>query len=581
MLFRPTDESLSETTASQVRIHRLLTLLGILLVPVFGLLYEASGARPAGSPWTELGIAGLLSVLLAASYGSKTVRRDYVAWMRGGLYLVVAWVVLLTTLHHFAPNFALGLLFTYATLTAVVGFGAQTVVPVLRFAGVGILLTIVGALLEPAPRTSPLLLLVSMTVLGLVECALLREQAGIRRKLRERDAHLRGLTNSISGVVYQFCVHPDGTYGTHFVSEQADDLLDLSPDPTDFLERFLEHVPPPHRSEVMTSIDEVVEEERPWRYEMPFDKPSGERIWLLGTSTPAKRGNELVFNGVLLDITDRKRQKRQLKEAKEKAEEANRLKSSFLTNISHEIRTPLTSIIGFAEAIGDEAAALDRKQDAPELSVLSRFSTLIEQSGQRLLRTLNDVLHLSKLETGQMTLSPKSIELTQELEDTLALLRPQADESQLALETEMDPAPVWATVDPSGLRIVLRNLLSNAIKYTRKGGKISVRVQSDREHTEKTATLEIEDTGIGMNPDEVPRLFKAFRQGSEGVNREYEGSGLGLAVTKRIVHQMEGRIDVDTEPGVGTCFTLRFPSPQMSPSPGDGASHPKPAGHPS
>lgn len=571
MLFRPADENLSETMASQVRFHRLLTLFGILLVPLFGLLYEASGVRPAGSPWAELGIAGLLSLLLAASYGSKIVRRRYVAWMRGGLYLVIGWVVLATTLNHFAPNVALGLLFTYATLTAVVGFGARTVAPVLRFAGLGILLTAVGAVVEPAPRTSPLLLLVSMAVLGLLECALLREQVGIRQKLRERETHLRGLTNSISGVVYQFYVQPDGTYGNHFVSEKAEDLLGLSSDPTDFLERFFEHVPPPYRSEVLASIDEVVEEERPWRYEMPFDKPSGERIWLLGTSTPAKRDDELVFNGVLLDITDRKRQERQLKEAKEEAEEASRLTSSFLTNISHEIRTPLTSIIGFAEAIGDEAATLDQKQDAPEPSVLCRFSSLIEQNGHRLLRTLNDVLHLSKLETGQMSLSPKSVELTQEVEDTLALFRPQADESQLTLETEIDPAPVWATVDPNGLRIVLRNLMSNAIKYTPKGGNISIRVQSD-----EAATLEIEDTGIGMNADEVPRLFEAFRQGSEGVNREYEGSGLGLAVTKRIVREMEGRIEVDTEPGVGTCITLHFPSSQMSPSTGDGASHPTP-----
>jgi hypothetical protein len=175
MLFRPTDESLSEKTASQVRIHRLLTLFGILLVPLCGLIYEASGARSVRSPWLELGIAGLLFLLFVTSYSAKGVRRHYVVWMRGGLYLVIGWTVLVTTLNHFSPNFALGLLFTYAILTAIVGFGAQTVAPVLRFAGVGILLTTIGTLLEPAPRTSPLLLLGTMTVLGLVECALLRE----------------------------------------------------------------------------------------------------------------------------------------------------------------------------------------------------------------------------------------------------------------------------------------------------------------------------------------------------------------------------------------------------------------------
>lgn len=116
--------------------------------------------------------------------------------------------------------------------------------------------------------------------------------------------------------------------------------------------------------------------------------------------------------------------------------------------------------------------------------------------------------------------------------------------------------------DKGGVRIVLHNLVSNALKYTADGGRVVVRTQ-DRSDT---VVLEVEDTGIGMNPEVVPELFDAFRQGSEGVGREYEGTGLGLAVTKRAVDQMHGTIDVETEPGEGTRFTVRLPRSEHPPT---------------
>jgi PAS domain S-box-containing protein len=264
------------------------------------------------------------------------------------------------------------------------------------------------------------------------------------------------------------------------------------------------------------------------------------------------------------NIDERKQQERQLKQAKEEAEEANRVKSAFLANMSHEIRTPLTSIIGFAEAIGGEVKTLgDTNED---LEALDRFAGLIEKSGRRLLDTLNSVLNLSRLEAGEMDLTIKSVDLTEEVREVTDIFQPQVADASLEMEVQLPTSPVRARVDPGGLRIVLRNLLSNAVKFTEAGGTVWVRVRT----VDDEAVLAVEDTGVGIEPEHVSSLFDTFEQGATDPNRSHEGSGLGLAVTKRLVERMDGRIEVDTTKGEGTCFTVAWPREAATSSSGSG-----------
>ena len=246
-----------------------------------------------------------------------------------------------------------------------------------------------------------------------------------------------------------------------------------------------------------------------------------------------------AYAALVLERLDREKA---LRETKRKAEEASRMKSSFLANMSHEIRTPLTSIIGFAEAIGEDTAA------AP------RFAPLIERGGKRLLETLEGVLNLSKLEAGQMELETRPVNLAEQAHRTAEELRPEAVEKGLTLQVETEEHPAQASADEGGVQIVLRNLLSNAIKYTT-AGSVTVQVY----HEGEEAVLEVEDTGIGMEPETAQELFEPFRQASEGMSREYEGTGVGLAVTKKAVEEMGGIIEVDTQEGEGSCFTVRLP----------------------
>jgi len=146
----------------------------------------------------------------------------------------------------------------------------------------------------------------------------IHERKQARDALQKREAQLRGLAHSIPGVVFQFFARADGTWGNHFVSKHAESVLGISPEPDDFLARFVDQVPPSHRDDVVASIEDAVDHERPWHVETPFQKPSGERIWLIGTSTPTRREDELVFNGVLLDVTDRREARQALREERDR-----------------------------------------------------------------------------------------------------------------------------------------------------------------------------------------------------------------------------------------------------------------------
>ena len=246
-------------------------------------------------------------------------------------------------------------------------------------------------------------------------------------------------------------------------------------------------------------------------------------------------------------VFDRIDQETELRAAKREAEQASRMKSSLLANMSHEIRTPLTSIIGMA----GEISTMADTADAP----IGRFADLIEDSGQRLMGTLDAVLNLSRLEGEEQEASAQPINVVEVASGVVDGVRPDADEEEVTLHFEPDAESLHVRGDREGLRVLLQNLVSNAIKYTPSGGTAWVRLTGE----EAGVVLEVEDTGIGMEPGQVDTLFEPFRQASEGWSREYEGAGLGLTLVRRLVEQMDGSVSVDTEKGEGTRFTVRMP----------------------
>ena len=291
--------------------------------------------------------------------------------------------------------------------------------------------------------------------------------------------------------------------------------------------------------------------------ELPCHTTQGPRHFALHFAVHHRPDGDVEGYAMFVDITEQKRRERELKESKEAAEKENRMKSTFLANMSHEIRTPLTSILGFSEAI-EEAV---RDPDAPDVPI-QEFSRRISEGGERLLETLDSVLNLSELEAGAMEFPLGPINLTAEARDVVTLFEREAQNANIALHSHTSAPPVHVRANQGALRRVQRNLLSNALKYTDEGGTVVVRVRE----TPDAGVLEVEDNGIGMHPDEVDDLFNAFKQASTGSARVYEGSGLGLAVVERLVDRMDGTIDVTTEKGEGTTFTVRLPRAEAPPN---------------
>ncbi len=210
--------------------------------------------------------------------------------------------------------------------------------------------------------------------------------------------------------------------------------------------------------------------------------------------------------------------------------------------MGHELRTQLTSIIGFADVLERELTGRHRET-----------ARLILRSGQRLLRTVNEMLTLSRLEAGRVRLHPEPVDVLDEVYEEVQLLMHQATEKGLGVHVERPLLPIIATVDREAFRRVLENLLSNAIKYTREGQVVvSLRVRGD------ALVLSVRDTGIGIHADFLPHLFEEFTRQEGGVS-DTEGTGLGLAITRRLVELMGGQIAVRSEPGRGSEFTVTLP----------------------
>ncbi len=254
----------------------------------------------------------------------------------------------------------------------------------------------------------------------------------------------------------------------------------------------------------------------------------------------------LVFSLLALALAFLSITHRRLRAARAAAESASLSKSEFLANMSHEIRTPMSAILGYAELLAAEPQ--------PARAERAEFVDTIRRNGEHLLQLVNDVLDISKVEAGKLTVDRRATSIDAVVHDVVSLMSVKARSKNLTLEAEIvSPIPAWVASDPVRVRQILVNLIGNAIKFTELG-KVTVEVRGVPGNPAKVV-FDVRDTGIGMTREQCQRLFAPFTQADMSTTRQFGGTGLGLHISRRLAKMMGGNIAVVSTPGVGSCFT--------------------------
>ena len=364
---------------------------------------------------------------------------------------------------------------------------------------------------------------------------------------------LTDLTETLPLAVFQFLEGPEGDRRYLYVGENVRDILGVSADAimTDRLARWI-HTPEEFRLPAQKAVEQAVRTREFTRIRscVEFD---GRRRWIFACAVPTELPDgSSVWNGFWMDETEAREQAENLRIAKEQAEDATRIKSVFLANMSHEIRTPMNGVIGMLDLLLDTGLS----------DVQREFASVAQTSAESLLELINDILDFSKIEAGKLQLEAISFDLLHEIETVTHWQGIDARSKGLELVVHYPPTyPRRMVGDPTRLRQILTNLISNAIKFTSEG-HVAIEVHvSQRAAQQVQVRIAVADTGIGLAPDKIGEIFEKFTQADASTTRQYGGTGLGLTICKLLVELMGGQIDVASEPGIGSRFSIMLDLP--------------------
>jgi PAS domain S-box-containing protein len=327
---------------------------------------------------------------------------------------------------------------------------------------------------------------------------------------------------------------------------------------SDWLGKPLGGMPPVNGtdSQIEQEIDYVMKTGKAmYDSEIKFEREDSEEYWLT-TRLPIHdtTGQLSHVLTVAHEITGMKLAEAELLAAKEQAEYANRTKSEFLATMSHELRTPLNAVIGFSDMMKSEIFG------ALEVPQYREYVGAISESGNHLLKLINDILDISKIEASTVILSDDEVNLRHVIDSTLSYVTPRANSGELALKRNLGRDLPLLRADESKLKQILLNLLSNAVKFTSPGGTVRVRA---RRHGDGGIEISVKDDGIGVADEHRAVIFEPFRQVDSTLSRRFEGTGLGLPLAKKLVELHDGTLRFDSKLGVGTTVTLIFPADRV------------------
>ncbi len=385
------------------------------------------------------------------------------------------------------------------------------------------------------------------------------QNARVTRLVEQRTSELARsksskdrLVDTVEGIVWE--ADPE-TFRFIFVSRQAEALLGFpaerwTSDP-DF---WPNHIHPEDRDWAVRFCTEATARKESHEFEYRMIAADGTVKWIRDIVSVAEDQGATRLQGIMVDVTQQKEIEIKLRQAKEQAESANRAKSEFLANMSHELRTPLNAIIGFSELI-----ELGSRGEAGDLRH-SEYARDIRESGHHLLDVINDILDLSKIEFGTEELDEEEIEVAQVIGTALTLVKGRAERGEVRLSLDLPDDLPALRADKRKFKQILVNLLSNAIKFTPTGGEVTLGASC---RPDSGWIFQVIDTGIGIAPADIPKAMAPFEQVDGELARKYEGTGLGLPLTKALVEIHGGTLDLQSQVGEGTTVSVRLPAARI------------------
>lgn len=379
------------------------------------------------------------------------------------------------------------------------------------------------------------------------------ERRKAERALAEAEKKYRTIVENAAGGIYQLT--PEGIY--------------LSANPAmarilgfDTPEQILREVKNAYHSvyadektgqEIRTTLGDTVDF---LNHEVEVVRKDGKRIWVNENIRAVKddNGKILYFEGSIEDITQRKESEIALLDAKMNSDLANRAKSEFLANMSHELRTPLNSIIGFSEIIKNEVFGPIEQKSYWE------YAKHINESGQSLLRVINEILDISRIEAGDRMLNEEMVDITDIIDESLELLGSKIENNKMHILNSLEDVP-RVVGEELAIKQIFMNLLSNAIKFTPNGGRVTLSYEVD---THGELQVLVTDTGIGLDDHEIEKALSAFGQIDSEMSRSGAGTGLGLTLVNALIKMHGGRLDLFSQKGVGTTASITFPVERVS-----------------
>jgi PAS domain S-box-containing protein len=370
-------------------------------------------------------------------------------------------------------------------------------------------------------------------------------------KLKESEARFERLAEHLPGAILRRQELANGSFVFDYWNSGVRDLTGLEPDGfTGPLEPLLAQVHPDDQEAVRNRFALGDRSQASWGMEFRIRHVRGTHTWVsLTMRARLNRIGRAVFEGILLDISERKQVEQTIRQAKEEAEKGSQAKTNFLANMSHELRTPLNAVIGFSEMMINQTMG---PLNPPKYR---EYAGDIRGAAVHLLDLISDILDLSRHEAGQFELRESTLDVNELLQECERYFSDRASQRQIAFQVTLSQQPVRLRVDHLRIRQIMLNLISNALKFTDAGGAIQIDVRLD----ENGPQLRVRDTGIGMDKAQIAKAFEPFGRVESQLTAGREGTGLGLPLSAVLAERHDGELRLESEPGQGTLAILQLP----------------------